>query len=91
LTGIQNENEFYSDHYLTTVFEGDIKETIEHNVDELGLGFRGTLAWQGHPLRRALRFGVTIVRVLWRDQYHKSESNRGKGGSKPPLSQRREA
>lgn len=29
LTGIQNENEFYSDHYLTTVFEGDIKETIE--------------------------------------------------------------
>src|ERR1035437_10805013 len=30
LSGIQNENEFYSDHYLTTVFEGDIKETIEH-------------------------------------------------------------
>ncbi|MEX0328915.1 MAG: hypothetical protein AB3N07_09350 [Ruegeria sp.] len=29
LTGIRNENEFYSDHYLTTVFEGDIKETIE--------------------------------------------------------------
>ena len=29
LTGIQNENEFYSDHYLTTVFEGDIKETID--------------------------------------------------------------
>src|SRR5262245_58376299 len=29
LTGIQNENEFYSDHYLTTVFEGDIKDTIE--------------------------------------------------------------
>jgi N-6 DNA Methylase len=28
LTGIQNENEFYSDHYLTTVFEGDIKGTI---------------------------------------------------------------
>jgi hypothetical protein len=28
LTGIQNENEFYSDHYLTTVFEGDIKETV---------------------------------------------------------------
>jgi hypothetical protein len=28
LTGIQNENEFYSDHYLTTVFEGDIKDTI---------------------------------------------------------------
>jgi hypothetical protein len=55
LTGIQNENEFYSDHYLTTVFEGDIKETIEHNVDELGLGFRGTLAWQGHPLFAAFR------------------------------------
>ena len=29
LAGIRNENEFYSDHYLTTVFEGDIKETIE--------------------------------------------------------------
>ena len=32
LTGIKNENEFYSDHYLTTVFEGDIKETIERWV-----------------------------------------------------------
>ena len=32
LTGIQNENEFYSDHYLTTVFEGDIKETVERWV-----------------------------------------------------------
>ena len=29
LTGVKNENEFYSDHYLTTVFEGDIKETIQ--------------------------------------------------------------
>jgi hypothetical protein len=29
LTGIQNENEFYSDHYLTTVFEGTLKETVE--------------------------------------------------------------
>ncbi len=27
-TGIQNENEFYSHHYLTEVFTGDIKETI---------------------------------------------------------------
>ena len=28
LTGIRNENEFYSDHYLRTVFEGDIRDTI---------------------------------------------------------------
>lgn len=27
LAGISNENEFYSEHYLTTVFEGDIEET----------------------------------------------------------------
>ncbi|MYB36226.1 MAG: hypothetical protein F4Y26_02315 [Gammaproteobacteria bacterium] len=27
-TGIQNENEFYSHHYLAEVFAGDIKETI---------------------------------------------------------------
>ena len=28
LAGISNENEFYSEHYLTTVFEGDIEETL---------------------------------------------------------------
>ncbi|AWN34400.1 hypothetical protein [Methylobacterium radiodurans] len=28
LAGISNENEFYSEHYLTTVFEGDIEETF---------------------------------------------------------------
>ncbi len=28
LAGISNENEFYSEHYLTTVFEGDVKETF---------------------------------------------------------------
>ncbi len=28
LAGISNENEFYSEHYLTTVFEGDIDETF---------------------------------------------------------------
>ena len=27
-TGIQNENEFYSHHYLTEVFAGDIKDTL---------------------------------------------------------------
>jgi methylase of polypeptide subunit release factors len=28
LAGISNENEFYSEHYLTTIFEGDIEETF---------------------------------------------------------------
>lgn len=28
-TGIHNENEFFSDHYLTDVFEGDIKDAIK--------------------------------------------------------------
>jgi len=28
LAGISNENEFYSEHYLTTIFEGDIEETL---------------------------------------------------------------
>jgi hypothetical protein len=32
LTGIQNENEFYSDHYLTTVFEGDIKVRLAAGI-----------------------------------------------------------
>jgi hypothetical protein len=28
LTGINNENEYYSHHYLTAIFEGDLKETF---------------------------------------------------------------
>ena len=28
LAGISNENDFYSEHYLTTIFEGDIEETL---------------------------------------------------------------
>jgi hypothetical protein len=28
LAGISNENEFYSEHYLSTIFEGDIEETF---------------------------------------------------------------
>lgn len=28
LAGLSNENEFYSEHYLTTIFEGDIEETL---------------------------------------------------------------
>ncbi len=28
LAGISNENNFYSEHYLTTIFEGDIEETL---------------------------------------------------------------
>jgi hypothetical protein len=28
LAGISNENDFYSEHYLTTIFEGDIEEAL---------------------------------------------------------------
>jgi hypothetical protein len=28
LAGISNENEFFSEHYLTTIFEGDVEETL---------------------------------------------------------------
>lgn len=28
LTGIQNDNEFYSHHYLSAIFEGDLKDTF---------------------------------------------------------------
>ncbi|MEY3785798.1 MAG: hypothetical protein RLZ75_3, partial [Pseudomonadota bacterium] len=28
LTGINNENEFYSHHYLSAIFEGDLKDTF---------------------------------------------------------------
>ena len=30
LTGINNENEYYSHHYLSAIFEGDLKETFGH-------------------------------------------------------------
>ncbi len=29
LTGIHNENEFYSHHYLAEIFAGDIQATLE--------------------------------------------------------------
>jgi len=29
LTGIQNDNEFYSHHYLSAIFEGDLKDTFK--------------------------------------------------------------
>ena len=29
LTGINNENEFYSHHYLAEIFTGDIQATLE--------------------------------------------------------------
>ena len=29
LTGIHNENEFYSHHYLAEIFTGDIQATLE--------------------------------------------------------------
>ena len=29
LTGILNENEFYTSHYLSEIFEGDIKSRID--------------------------------------------------------------
>jgi hypothetical protein len=29
LTGIQNDNEFYSNHYLSAIFEGDLKDTFK--------------------------------------------------------------
>ena len=28
LTGINNENEFYTHHYLTAILEGDLKEVL---------------------------------------------------------------
>jgi hypothetical protein len=28
LTGITNENEYYSHHYLSAIFEGDLKDTF---------------------------------------------------------------
>ena len=34
--GIHNENEFYSHHYLSEIFAGDIKETIKRWQDEAG-------------------------------------------------------
>ena len=38
LAGISNENEFYSEHYLTTIFEGDIEETLRewHEAERSG-------------------------------------------------------
>ncbi|QRM36034.1 Eco57I restriction-modification methylase domain-containing protein [Microvirga sp. VF16] len=33
LAGISNENEFYSEHYLSTIFEGDIEETFREWKD----------------------------------------------------------
>ncbi|HIJ31748.1 MAG TPA: hypothetical protein HPP89_09700, partial [Gammaproteobacteria bacterium] len=41
--GIENENEFYSHHYLSEVFSGDIKETLS-NWAEQEKGGEGTTA-----------------------------------------------
>jgi len=34
LAGISNENEFYSEHYLTTIFEGDVEDTFREWREE---------------------------------------------------------
>ena len=40
--GIHNENEFYSHHYLSEVFAGDIREAVERWREAAPSGSRGT-------------------------------------------------
>ena len=59
-TGIHNENEFYSHHYLAEIFSGDIQATLER-WRELGTLAPEYLRFRG-DFNRARRSGQRILR-----------------------------
>ena len=61
--GIANENEFYSHHYLSEVFKGDIKERLEQwaATEEAHPEQRAPAAGTGVPLAGAVGEDLDVL------------------------------
>ena len=67
--GIHNENEFYSHHYLSEIFTGDIRETVARWREAAADGSEGTRP--PHDALRALaRDYVQVRRRFERERRH---------------------
>jgi hypothetical protein len=50
LAGISNENEFYTEHYLSAILDGDLRETLSRwrrQAEEAGARAIRGIAWSG--------------------------------------------
>ncbi|MCP5049905.1 MAG: hypothetical protein GY940_22245, partial [bacterium] len=64
ITGITNENEFYSHHYLAAIFESDIKEVFNKwNLAEKEKGERPPYALLRGQAREYFKFRRRLERV----------------------------
>ncbi len=67
--GIRNENEFYSNHYLTEILSGDIRETVTRWREAAADGNEGTRA-PYDALRALSRDYVQVRRRVERERRH---------------------
>lgn len=85
LTGIRNENDFYSHHYLSAIFEGDLKDIFkgwqaQEETYREAIGASGDIADASHPDRapwvRLRALGQDFFRIRNRLDRERSTSVR---------------